>query len=393
MSKFRITSLVVCSALILSACSYKTEAPNAEVNGLEANNEQPIIIKSSPVKAESDIIVIDMLDSAEVESTYYSPEPAISGKIVGDYGNGGLIRSKIKGIVKDYELLLSDISSIENQIKQANMRISSATSDYVSLIAGMTVRLQTGTTPGNPRLVSQWSQSQEALEDLARELIDLNRLANDIDNDASLSAFLINAIRATYGISGAVEEEHEELKRIEDELSYLMNRVGRLVTAVNDDIARQTTYLEEERRSMQTLALAVKRGEFFGNSILNRTMQTFDDFDAQQAAYEMKRTAISSRYPIITIRFAEDNVDYAKMLYKAVDGAVDLKPNANFKVISISPETSSMMTAEAAKNYAAQKAELIFRDMVKMGVPAKNITLVNMTSPDVDVAEVQVFLK
>lgn len=388
MSKFKITSLFVCSALILSACSYKTEHPTASTESAK----QPVVVKSSPVMVKETVVSMPV-EAEKVESSYYMPEPTITGKIVGDYGNGSLVRTKIRGIIKDYELLLNDVSGIERGIKQASMKISSLTADYVSLVAGMTVRLQTGTTPGNPRLVSQWNQSQFALESLSRELIELNSLANDIDNDASLSAFLISAIRATYGISGAVEEEHEELKRIEDELTYLVSRIGRLVTNVNDDIARQTSYLEEERRSMQSLALAVKRGEFFGNSVMNRTMQTIDAFDAQQAAYEMKRASISSKYPIITIRFLDDNVDYAKILYKAIDSAVDLKPNALFKVATVAPETSSLMTTESAKEYAKKKGEEVFRDMVKMGVPAKNITLVNMVSPNVEVSEVQIFLK
>jgi hypothetical protein len=334
-----------------------------------------------------------MFGAKEKTATPYMDGPTISGKIVGDYGSGSLIRTKIKGISRDYKLLTNEVSSIERDIKQKNMSVSSATADYVSLLAGMTVRLQAGTTPGNPRLVSQWNQSQRALEDLSQGLIDLNILATDIDNNASLAAFLINNIHATYGISGAVEEEHEELKRTEDELTYLVSRIGRLVTTVNDDIERQSSYLAEERKNMQTLALAVKKGEFFGNSVMNRTMQRFDDFESQKAAYEMKRASISSRYPIITVRFADDNVDYAKMLYKAVDGAVDLKPNATFQVVSVSPETSSLMTIEAAKEYGEQKGEQIFRDIVKMGVPAKNIDLVNAISADVDVTEVQIFLK
>jgi hypothetical protein len=81
--------------------------------------------------------------------------------------------------MQDYKLLVSDVSNIENEIKKTNVKISQLTSDYVSLVAGMTVRLQTGTTPGNPRLVSQWNQSQLALENLSRELIDLNVLANN----------------------------------------------------------------------------------------------------------------------------------------------------------------------------------------------------------------------
>jgi hypothetical protein len=370
---------------MLGACSYRTEAP--VVKQAEAKE----IVKEVVVKKE--IVAPSVNVETENTSSYYVSEPTITGKIVGDYGNGGLIRTKIKGIVKDYELLLDDVSRIERDIKRTSMKISSATSDYVSLVAGMIVRLQTGTTPGNPRLVSQWNQAQIELEDLSKELITLTSLANDVDNNSSLASFLINAIRATYGISGAVEEEHEELKRIEDELTQLVNRISRVVTTVNDDISRQTSYLSEERRNMQNLSLAVKRGEFFGNSVMNRTMQSWDDFEARQSAYEMKRTAISSRYPIITIRFAEDNVDYTKMLYKAVDGAIDLKANAHFNVVSVSPEASSMMTTEASKEYAKSKAEQVFRDMVKMGVPAKNINIVHNVSADVDVTEVQIFLK
>jgi len=403
MSKFKLSYVFVCSALLLSACSYMSK-PMTESQHSGMMGDKPVMqkevkeIKSRPIYADRmenlPTISVDRNQVSEAgNSGFYISEPVISGKITGDYGNGGVVRSKIRGIIKDYELLVNDVAEIESQIKQSNSKISSDTSDYVSLVAGMTVRLQAGTTPGNPRLVGQWDQAQRELEDLSKELINLNSLANDIDNDASLAAFIGNAIEATYGISGAVEEEHEELKRIEDELSYLVNRIGRLVTQANDDIARQTKYLEEERKNMQTIALAVKRGEFFGNSLMNRTLETKDSYEASKAAYEMKNLALDAKFPIITIRFAEDNVDYTSMLYKAIDGAVDLKANANFRVVAVSPETESMMTSEASKDYAKKKGERIFRDMVSMGVPAKNITLETVSSEDVKTTEVQVFLK
>ena len=176
MSKFRITSLFVCSALMISGCSYKTEQPVIEdintVTKVEVKKQASVEV--APVVAAEEPIVIQVIDASASEvntSGYYMDGPAVSGKVAGDYGSGSLIRNKIKGITKDYRLLTGDVSDIEREIKQSNMKITSATSDYVSLLAGMTVRLQAGTTPGNPRLVSQWNQSQRSLEDLSKELM------------------------------------------------------------------------------------------------------------------------------------------------------------------------------------------------------------------------------
>jgi hypothetical protein len=83
--------------------------------------------------------------------------------------------------------------------------------DYYSVMAMINSRLQAGTTPGNPILVEQSQTAQQKLEAIATDITTLTTLSNDISTNASVASYLLEAVRATYGLSGAVDEDHVNL--------------------------------------------------------------------------------------------------------------------------------------------------------------------------------------
>lgn len=141
---------------------------------------------------------------------------------------------------------------------------------YHSTVAAITARLQNGTTRGNPILLRQWEEAEASLNEVTNSLNRLNSLQTSVAADASLASYLLESIQAGFQLSGAVDEDHDQLKLLRDEVSRMIVQLDYLRNQVTDDIQRQTTYLTTERANLQTLAFAITRGELLGSSLANR---------------------------------------------------------------------------------------------------------------------------
>src|SRR5690606_6508668 len=108
--------------------------------------------------------------------------------------------------------------------------------EYYAAIATINTQLQAGTTPGNPRLVQRLDTAQRVLDTLGQNIADLNGLAVQVAEAASQAGFLMNSVQTTYSLSGAVEEDHQKLRGMEESIMQEMAKVDRLLNSVNDSI-------------------------------------------------------------------------------------------------------------------------------------------------------------
>ena len=141
---------------------------------------------------------------------------------------------------------------------------------YHSTVAAITARLQNGTTRGNPILLRQWDEASASLDEVNSSLSRLNSLQTAIDADASMASYLLESVQAAFELSGAVDEDHDQLKLLRDEVSRMIVQLDYLRNQTTNDIQRQTTYLTTERSNLQAMAFAISRGELLGNSLANR---------------------------------------------------------------------------------------------------------------------------
>src|SRR5262249_30786688 len=130
--------------------------------------------------------------------------------------------------------------------------------------------LQNGTTRGNPILLRQWEEANSSLDEGTSSLNKLNALLTAVDADASVASYLLQSVQAGFELSGAVDEDHDQLKLLRDEVSRLVVQLDYLRTQTTGDIERETSYLTTERSNLQALSFAISRGELLGNSMANR---------------------------------------------------------------------------------------------------------------------------
>lgn len=321
--------------------------------------------------------------SSPVGSPTFQPSQVTPGA-----STGTAVGQRVQQMRADFQRLMGELTQQSNQLQAIRVQATADAQQYYQIVAAISARLQVGTTPGNPELVAAWNQAQTQLEKLNVDLSQMNTLATTISGTSSQATFLLESVRATYGVSGAVDEDHRQLKIMENEINQSIVLVDRLLTETSQDIARQTAYVAAERNNLVTLNLGVKNGRLLGPSVTNRTFQQSSTAptpvpapgvrSASPAAAPM--ATLGNRRPLLIVRFDQPRVQYEQALYAAISEALQRKPDATFDLLAVAPARGSV--ADVALNTTASKrnAENVLRAMTEMGVNPNRVGLNSTTS-------------
>jgi len=289
-----------------------------------------------------------------------------------------------------------DLGKLKNSVAEQNARLQELRAEareaarrYHTLIADIQARLQTGTTPGNPRLVEKWNQAQADLERVDQVVKRMNELSNEVSSTSALAGFLLQSISSSYGLSGAVEADHAHLRALEDSSNQTMVLVDRLLNELSKDVSRQNSYLSRERRNLSMLSLAIKNGEFYGQSLANEA--EVQPGTPQQPATD--DVDISGREPLVVVRFDNEDVEYQQPLYNAVQRALDNDPRATFQVVAVAPQADQRSRTALNRSRSRNHAEDVLRSLNEMGLPPNRVSLAATTSRDVQVNQVHIYLE
>jgi chromosome segregation ATPase len=170
------------------------------------------------------------------------------------------VRQRVQQLRNDQTALANGISRQQQQLATTRSQVQSDSQAYSSLVSAITARLQAGTTPGNPELVSQWNEAQSKLDAITLALGQLNSLASQVTTQASVAGYIVDNVRATYAVGGAVEEDHRNLRAIEGEASRSIQDVDRLIGDLNAEISRQNGFLARERSNLAALSYGINVG-------------------------------------------------------------------------------------------------------------------------------------
>jgi hypothetical protein len=109
-------------------------------------------------------------------------------------------------------------------------------------------------------LVNQWNSAQAKLDGVTVTVGTLNSLATQVTTEASVAGYLLENVRATYAVGGAVEEDHRNLRSIEGATTSSMQQIDRLIADLNAEIARSNGFLARERTNLAALSYGVNLG-------------------------------------------------------------------------------------------------------------------------------------
>ena len=165
--------------------------------------------------------------------------------------------AQVAGLQRKMRQCRSSLADLRNQG-------AGAAGAYQEAKAHITTRLQVGTTRGNPELVGRMEHRPGHARRAVRQYQCPECAGHRRRRRSPRAHFALDQIQATFNVSGAVDEDHRQLRVLEDETNQTIVLIDRLLKEVSDDIQRQTAYVANERANLTTLAAAIKNGEFYG---------------------------------------------------------------------------------------------------------------------------------
>lgn len=349
------------------------------------------------------LVVTDEPLPRELQSRLYSkparaPDITMDRVLGNDYYDGGetIVGRKVDSLRNEFFSLQGSVGNLAERLNVLQGQGQAQSAEYYANVATISTQLQSGTTPGNPRLIKRLSVARNSLESLAANVSGLNDLAVEISNAASMSGFLLESVRATYSLSGAVEEDHARLAQLEDTVNNNVVAIERLQNAVNDDITRTVSYLSTERNNLRTLSLAITTGDLFGKSLASRPFSGAQpaNFAADGGMGSPSAMApVGAPRPLVKIRFDKPNVAYEQPVYMAVNEAIQRYPNARFELVAVHPTGGNSAESTIESTRARRNAEKVLRSLTQMGLTMDRIDLSYMPSPEAGSSEVHLFIR
>ena len=170
------------------------------------------------------------------------------------------VKQRISTLRADQTALNAGLTAQQAQLNAAKAQVGAEAQGYNALVGAITTRLYAGTTPANPELVASWNQAQARLDGVTVGVGQLNSLASQVTTQASVAGYLLDNVRATFAVGGAVDDDHRQLRAIEDETSRSLQTTDRLIADLNGEIVRQNAFLGRERANLAGLSYGVNVG-------------------------------------------------------------------------------------------------------------------------------------
>jgi hypothetical protein len=375
------------AAALLTGCAYVTDAifPGSAVDESAAPAERIEIAPSQTELAAAPTLTPTAPPT--LGSTSFGGLNVTPGQSTGTF-----VGQRVTQIRGDLAVLQRNIIQRNQGLQVIRIETMGTSQRYHGTVAAISTRLQIGTTPGNPVLVDQWNLAQTELDGMGEGIARMNTLANTVANDSAFAAFLLESVRATYGLAGAIDEDHRQLAILEDETNRTVVLIDRLLNELSEDVSRQTAYVGNERSNLTTLSLAIKNGELLGRSLANRAFASAAPI-ATQAPVSNRTAASSGRRPLVVIRFDRPDVPFEQALYTAINRALEARPNSQFDLVAVTPNQGSPADVALNTTKSKRNAETVFRALIDMGLPAGRISLSSSQSPEAFTNEVHIYLR
>ena len=356
-------SFMMLAVFVMSGCSYSSDALFPSLFG---SDEQENIASGAP-EASEDVV-------PGLGSTNFEPVKISEG------GNTGtFVGQKVVMFRSELTQLQSAIRSNNAQLQQIRASVINNALQYHKVIGMIEAKLQVGTTPGNPNMFAMLEGAQNNIQVMNANTNALSQLAAKVSADAANTDYLVDAIRASYSISGAVDEDHRQLRILENEANQTSILMNSLLNEVNSDIVRQKQYVATASDNISGLAAAIKVGSYGVNNV------PMSGTSAAASHFGSSTQAIGSGSPLFVAKLNKAGTKYKDGLKQAVSSARAKKPSVVFDVVAVSPVNGN---SAGAKSNATQ----IFQDLIDMGVGADKINLSAKTG-NVTSSEVQIFVR
>jgi hypothetical protein len=154
----RIAVTLIGTALFASSCSFSTDALWPSLSGSSPKEaeavSQRIVIKPSREETAKQPLINPITSTLppKLGATNFKVKAPQSARSTGTF-----VGKKITNLRNDLRRLQASIDKENSDLQNVRVKSNSNSKGYHDRVASMRSRLQLGTTPGNPILVSEWN--------------------------------------------------------------------------------------------------------------------------------------------------------------------------------------------------------------------------------------------
>ena len=380
--------------LSISACSFTEDSLWPSLTGESPTaSAKPATAPKASAPASSDQqtqagapSVIVAANPPPLGTSNFQPTGVTLGQSTGTF-----VGKKVVEMRDELKRLQASISTHNSQLQALRGKIVANSQRYHGTIAAVNARLQVGTTPGNPILVQQFNSSQADLDRIAADITEMNALANRVGNNSTMSSYLSESARASFAVSGAVDEDHRQLAILEDEVNRTDVLISRLLKEVSNDVRRQTNYVATERSNLNLVSAAIRSGEIFGGSLANKALASVAA--GQNLTVAARPSNTTGKRPLVVIRFDRNKVPYQQALYHAISRVLERRPAAVFDLVAVAPSSGGAARVALNSNKSRRHAEEVLRALIEMGLPPARVAVSAKTMTSAKSNEVHVYLR
>ncbi len=382
-------SILVSGTILLSGCSFASEALLPSLTGEDPSKSEQLA-QATPQTAPQAAQVqrapqpIPAQQPPAMGSSNFEPKGVTPGSNTGTF-----VGEKVVDLRSELSRLQTNVSKDNGDLQHVRAKTVQDSQRYHAAVSAINARLQVGTTPGNPILVDQFNQALSDLKKIGDDIGDMNVLTTRVTADSTLAAFLAENTRAAFRLSGAVDDDHQQLAILEDEVNRTVVLIDRLLKELSEDVQRQTNYVATERSNLNTLSSSIKSGEIMGASLTYRALSAATANTPTPSP--MARSTVDRR-PLVVIRFDRSNVAYEQALYNAVSRVLERRPNATFALVAVAPASGGAARVALNSNKAQRNTESVLRALQRMGLPPQRIGISARTSGAAQSNEVHLYL-
>ena len=380
MSILKNLSLAV-ALLALSGCISPSEQPADNYYDDDFSMEPP---KTEQTSSSEKNIDIRKEIKAPSSSGYTSNTQIVSE-----------VSKKVAAIETKLRQIQKNIKKDTDLFRELKTKSAEESNRYYECVARIRARLQNGTTPGNPELTELWKQASVLLTGSDKNMADATKLSSETVRTKNELDSLLETIRETFLIPGAMEIDHENLRMLEDEANQTIVSLNRLSSDLSLQITRQQQYFNSESVNINGLSTDIQYGTLSGATRQQTSSSAVPATALQSSiptylssAVDLPTADLMGRRPLMIIRFDKRKIDYEQSLYKAVKAALDKRPSTKFEIVAVSPSDAVSDVAEAVKN-----AEAVKESLLSMGLPASRIYSSKTSNASSKTTEVHLYLK
>lgn len=325
-----------------------------------------------------------LLGTDSQENIYTNSSNVVNGSYTGTF-----VGQRVAAFRQELKQLNQAQKSNQKELDKISSNISKNANLYQKTISSVQNKLQAGTTPGNPNMYAMLQQAQGNVQNMFANANALENLSTKTATTLTSVNYLENSISAAFGISGAVDEDHKQLRELQSEAMALAQKA----TTLNENVSSAANFQQQNavQSSQEINALhdSVKTG---GNSVSfsrpapRRDMKFNKPFAANPGFTPRPAPAMHTNgMPLMSIRFNYSDINYQEGLKTAVRSALQRKHNAVFDIVGVSNNAD----ASSAKNHALR----VMNEVISFGASDNNVNLSSRTNESASVPEVLLFVR